>query len=289
LTAGPDRHKPRPLAVITGASSGIGAEFARALAARGYDLLLTARRRDRLEDLAQKLGAAHPIAAGIAPADLRLTEEAERLAERISQESRLEVLVNNAGFGLLGDFPATRIDDQIAMYQVHVLAPVRLTHAALPGMLARNRGGIINVASVAGFARVPGHASYNATKSWMIAFTECLHLELRRSGSAVRIQALCPGYTYTEFHDVLGLDRRQVMPGGAFWMPAEFVVAESLEALDKGAWLVVPGWRYKVLVWLLNTVPRAILDRAGSLLARRREQAAERFAAEGQAKPPRKT
>jgi short-subunit dehydrogenase len=286
LTAGPDSHPQRPLAVITGASSGIGSAFAGALAARGYDLLLTARRRERLEDLARKLGAAHAIRAEIAPADLCRTEEVRRLAERISQESRLEVLVNNAGFGLLGDFPSTPVEDQIAMYQVHVLAPVRLTHAALPGLLARNRGGIVNVASVAGFARVPGHASYNATKSWMIAFTECLHLELRRGGSAVRIQALCPGYTYTEFHDVLGLDRRQVMPGKAFWMPAEFVVAESLKALDKGAWLVVPGWRYKVLVWLLNTLPRAILHRAGDRLARRREQAAERLASEAQRQPP---
>jgi short-subunit dehydrogenase len=274
LTVTIDNDSRRPVAVVTGASSGIGAEFARALAARGFDLVLAARRRDRLVALAAQLGTDCGIHAEVAPGDLSRTDDVERLAKIVAGESRLELLVNNAGFGLLGDFHTTAGADQIAMYQVHVLAPVRLMHAALPGLMARNRGGIINVSSVAGFARVPGHASYNATKAWMIAFTECLHLELRRAGSGVQVQALCPGYTYTEFHDVLGLVREQVMPGRGFWMTSEFVVSKSLRALDRGQWLVIPGWKYRILTWFLNHLPRAILNAAGNRLAARREKAA---------------
>ena len=264
----------RPVALVTGASSGIGAEFARALAARKYDLVLVARRRERLMQLAEELSLKHGIAAEAIAADLAAEGDIATVARRIASESRLDLLVNNAGFGLLGDFHETGIESQLQMYRVHVLATMWLSHAALPFMIARNRGGIINVASVAGFTRMPGHASYASTKAWIIAFTECLHLELRGAGSDVRVQALCPGYTYTEFHDILHLDRKKIMASKGFWMTPDFVVSESLEALDGGKWLVIPGWRYRVLVAILNHAPRGLLHPIVTKIARRRERAA---------------
>jgi hypothetical protein len=260
--------------VITGASSGIGAEYARALAVRQYDVVLVARRRERLCQLAAEISSRHGIAAEVLAADLCRDEDIAAVALRIAAESRLGLLVNNAGFGLLGNFHQTSQEAQDRMYQVHVMSTLRLAHAALPGLLRRNAGAIINVASVAGFTRMPGHASYASTKSWIIAFTECLHLEMRGAGSHVKVQALCPGYTYTEFHDALGLDRNTVMPSGKFWMSAGFVVEESLRGLDRGKWLVIPGWRYRMLVSFLNHAPRALLHPLVTRVARRRAAAA---------------
>jgi len=270
LEAGADRD----VALVTGASSGIGAEFARALAARKHDLVLVARRRDRLTELAGELTRKHGIEAQVMTADLARREDVEAVAQRIVAEKNLALLVNNAGFGALGDFCAAELAPQSDMHQVHIMAPLRLTHAALPGLVARDRGAVINVSSVAAFVRVPGHTSYNATKAWMCAFSECLHLELQSNRSRVRVQALCPGYTYTEFHDVLGLDRREIMASRGFWMTPEFVVAESLRALERGNWLVIPGWRYRVIVSLLDTLPRFLLHPIQMRVARKRVSAA---------------
>jgi short-subunit dehydrogenase len=135
-----------------------------------------------------------------------------------------------------------------------VMATVRLTHAALGVLVARNHGAVINVASVAAFATRPGSASYGATKSWMAAFTEGLYLDLQQAGSAVTVQALCPGFTYSEFHDVTGDDRHSVAPP-SFWLSAEAVVADSLKGLARGSLFVVPGWRYQLLVAVLTKLP----------------------------------
>jgi short-subunit dehydrogenase len=263
----------RAVAVVTGASSGIGAEFARALAARDYDLILIARRKERLNKLAEELRGRHSINAEALSADLARDEDVAHVVRRVAAEERLALLVNNAGFGVLGRFHQADIEADDNMYRVHVLATARLTRAALPGLIARDRGAIINVSSVAGLACIPGHLSYASTKAWMIAFSECLHLELRGSGSAVRIQALCPGYTYTEFHDVLGLDRDSIMPNRRYWMTSAFVVSRSLRALKTGKWLVVPGWRYQALAFLLRSIPRSWLYPILMREARRREQA----------------
>ncbi len=193
----------RPVAAITGASSGIGAVFARRLAI-AHDLILIARRKDRLEELAEELRQHRGSQVEVMPADLASDSDTAAVASRLAAEDRLELLVNNAGFGTKGLFWKASLEGQESMYQVHVMATVRLTHAALPGMVARNRGGVINVASVAAFVRSPGNASYCSTKSWMAVFTEALSLELQAAGSLVKVQALCPGYTYSEFHDTLG-------------------------------------------------------------------------------------
>jgi short-subunit dehydrogenase len=252
----------RHLAFITGASSGLGATFARQLAHAGYDLVLVARRADRLEALATELRATHPIAVETVQADLERDEDVVRVSGLLSCAARLTLLVNNAGFGTKGYFWQTDADRQDAMHRLHVLATERLTRAALPGMVERRRGGIINVASVAGFLQSAGNISYCATKAWMIRFTEGLWMELHSAGSPVVVQALCPGFTYTEFHDVMQVPRGEFGP--AWWMSAEFVVAESIRALQQRKLIVIPGWRYRWLVWLVNAAPQGLIRRATS-------------------------
>lgn len=247
----------RSLALITGASSGIGAEFARQLAARGYDLVLVARRKDRLEELAGTLTKPHGIAAEILPADLASDAGMAAVERRIAEAGNLELLVNNAGFGTIGRFQRADVAGQDQMHRLHVLATVRLTHAALSGMMSRQKGGVINVSSVAAFWQSPGSVSYCATKCWMNSFTEGLALELKSGGSAVRIQALCPGYTLSEFHDVASIDRKRIP--ASLWMPAADVVAASLRGLDRGESLVIPGWRYRLAVAFMKHTPRLLL------------------------------
>lgn len=269
-------EQSRPVALVTGASSGLGAEFARQLAARGHDLVLVARREEKLKALAQQLHERHGIDAHVLVADLAADGAVETVVRRISAEPRLELLVNNAGFGALGYFFGAELEPQERMHRVQVLATVRLTHAALSAMVPRGHGGVINVSSVAAFSRIPGHASYAAVKAWMTAFTECLYLELKMLHSPVRIQALCPGFTYTEFHDVLGMDRDKIAASSKWWMTAEFVVCESLKGLDRRKWLVIPGWRYRMLVRLLRAMPRALMHPIMIRVARKRENSVSR-------------
>ncbi len=250
----------KPLAVVTGASSGIGAVFARALAARGYDLALVARRQDRLQQLADDLGHRFHVNCTLLRADLTREAELRRVEEFLAGAANLQLLVNNAGFGTLGRFFEASVESQDAMHRLHVLATMRLTHAALRNLTARDQGAIINVASVAAFVPRPGSTSYYATKAWINCFTEGLYLELKSAGSRVRVQALCPGFTLTEFHDVSGLDRK-VVPS-AWWMSAEDVVEASLQGLEKGKLFVVPGWRYQLLVSLMRILPRGVLHLA---------------------------
>ena len=246
----------RQLAAVTGASSGIGAAFARALAARGSDLLLVARRKDRLEELAQELAGRHGVASEVLEADLTADGDLQRVEDRLRSAPNLGLLVNNAGFGIPGRFSEAALDGQERMHRLHILATLRLTHAALQGMVARNAGGVINVASVAGFLISPGALSYGATKNWINGFTEGLWMELKSAGSAVRVQALCPGFTYSEFHDAAAMDRSKLAPP-AWWLPAEAVVAASLAGLERGRPFVIPGLRYRLLVGLTGAMPRA--------------------------------
>jgi short-subunit dehydrogenase len=251
------------LACITGASAGLGAAFARQLAADGYDLLLVARRTAALEQLAGELRTKHGIAAETVTADLTLDFDVAALGARLAATDSLDLLVNNAGFGSRGFFFEADPAQQDDMHRLHVLAAERLIRAALPGMVARNRGAIVNVASVAAFITGPGNISYCATKAWMVTFTEGLYLELKSMGSPVVVQALCPGYTYTEFHDAMGINREAVM-GKSWWMTADFVVSESLRALKQGKLRVIPGWRYKLVVAIAPFIPKALLLRGAA-------------------------
>jgi short-subunit dehydrogenase len=244
---------PRPLSIVTGASSGLGGTFARKLAGRGFDLLLVARRLERLETLARELETRHGVHAEPLCADLADESQVEDVARRIKDAPNAELLVNNAGFGTLGLYHLTDYERQEEMVRVHVLATMRLTRAVLAGMIERRHGGIINVSSTAGFFCSAQNASYCGTKSWMNTFTESLRLELDSIGSPVKVQVLCPGFTYTEFHDVMGV-RRDVIPGW-LWRSADFVVEESLKGLEKGKLFVVPGWPYKAAVILSKLLP----------------------------------
>lgn len=244
-------------ALVTGASSGIGDAFARALAARGCDLVLVARRGDRLEKLAADLGP-QGVMAEVLPADLAEADGQEAVARRLRDaEAPVDLLVNNAGLGLTGAFagndPAA-IDRVVA---VNMTAVVRLTHAALPGMIARRRGGVINVGSVAGLLPgAPNFATYAASKAFVRTFTEGVAAETRRTG--VRVTCVLPGYVRTEMTTDL---QERGMPGPA-WVSRERVVAEALRALAAGRPMVVPGAQYKTVDGLLRLLPRTLV-RAG--------------------------
>jgi uncharacterized protein len=240
------------VALITGASSGLGEVFARKLAERGYDLILVARREDRLRTLAASLrGQTEVLSADLATeADLSAVERA------IRDCAGLALLVNNAGFGTLGRFWEADIAGQIRMHEVHVMATMRLTHAALAGMVPRGRGGVISVSSVAAFGQTPGSVSYCATKAWINSFTEGLDMELRRLSSPVKVQALCPGFTVTEFHETLGMDPKAIP--SFLWLNADYVVQASLDGFDRGEVIVVPNWKYKILAALGKHTPHSV-------------------------------
>jgi len=243
----------KPVAAITGASSGIGSVFAHKLAARGYDLILIARRGDRLQQLAAELERAHQIGVAVSVADLSLADETDRIAARLAGEPRLDLLVNNAGFGTKGRFYEAPLEEQLRMHRLHIGATMRLTHAVLGPMVMRAHGAIVNVASVAGYTRSPGSVSYCSTKAWMVAFTEGIYLDLKSAASPVVVQALCPGFTYSEFHDVAGMDRSAIAK--SLWLSAEDVVEASLAGLASRKLFVVPGWRYKLIVGLVHRIP----------------------------------
>jgi short-subunit dehydrogenase len=247
----------RPVALVTGASGGIGETFARKLAARGFDLILAARRVDRLEKVAREL----PGHTEIIGADLATEAGLAAVEQAILECGRLEMLVNNAGFGTLGRFWEAKLEGQEDMHRLHVLATMRLTHAALPGMVARAKGAVINVSSVAAFAQSPGNVSYCSTKAWVNSFTEGLDIELRSVRSPVKVQALCPGFTVTEFHDTLGIDRNDIP--GFLWMNADDVVETSLRSLGRRKVIVIPGWQYKLAAAMMRHLPYAIRRRTG--------------------------
>ena len=246
----------RPIALITGGSAGIGAAFARQLAGRGHDLVLVARSREKLEAAAAQLRTATGAAVEILVADLSTDAGVAAVEKRIGTSPEPDLLVNNAGFGTAGLFFSGDLGAQDRMHRLHILAVLRLTHAALRGMVERGRGAVINVLSIAGFSAAPGNAGYCATKHWMNAFTDGLDQELKSIGSPVRVQALCPGYTLSEFHDRLGYDRSRVP--AFLWLRAEDVVAESLRALDRDRVFVVPGRFYKVVGFFARHLPRRI-------------------------------
>ncbi len=251
----------RPLAVVTGASAGIGKVFCERLAARGNDLLLVARDGNRLEALKQELAERYRVGVDVFPADLTNDTDVSLLAETLARSPNLGLLVNNAGFGtrdMLADASPAR---QEAMIQLHIMAPMRLTQAALPVLLKNKRGAIVNVSSVASFVFSANNVNYCATKAYLRVFSEGLAAEL--AGTGVRVQALCPGFTRSEFHQRMGVDARDIP--GWMWMSATSVVDGSLAALERG-WPVVcvPGIRYKLIVFLLRFIPRWLIGRVTS-------------------------
>lgn len=252
-------------ALITGASSGIGAEFARQLAALGFNLVLTARRADKLTALATELQTTYPIIAKIIVADLAQSEDVARLEAEITALN-LAVLVNNAGFGTTGGLLASDLTQQMAMLNVHVMAAMRLCRAALPGMTERGGGVIINVSSISAFFPFPGDVNYPASKAYLNVFSQALQAEVSENG--IIVQALCPGFTVTEFHDTAVMTEfdRQKVPS-ALWMTAAEVVATSLHSLNPNRVVCIPGRRYQLMVAAARSGLNDLIVKIGSATA----------------------
>jgi short-subunit dehydrogenase len=245
-----------PTALITGASAGLGAEFARQLARRRADLVLVARSRGPLEELAGELRGEHGVAVDVIVADLAVEDDVERVAARLRDAGDpVDLLVNNAGFGLPLQFADNDIDDEVRHLRVHVEASMRLMHAALQTM--RGRGGrIINVASVAGFI---SRSTYSACKSWLIGFSRWANAEYASDG--VSVTALCPGFVHTTFHARMGLQAGEEGVPTALWLRAPDVVREGLRDAARGAAVSIPSLRYKAVVALTGLLPRSFVAR----------------------------
>jgi short-subunit dehydrogenase len=246
----------RPLALVTGASAGIGKEFCTRLAARGYDLIAVSRDGNRLEALKRDLEQRHGTAVEVFPADLTIDTDVSLVAERLSRSARLALLVNNAGFGTRGTLADASPALQEAMLRLHTVAPMRLCQAALPVLLKNQKGGIINVSSVASFLYSAGNVNYCATKAYLTTFSEGLAAEL--AGTGIKVQALCPGFTRSEFHQRMEADARELPR--RMWLSAAQVVETSLRSLERrGPVICIPGLRYKMMVFLLRHLPRRLL------------------------------
>ena len=247
-------------ALITGATAGIGLEFARQLAARGEDLVLVARDEARLEDVAAQLRSSYSVSVEVLPADLTDPARLATVEARLAQRHRpVDLLVNNAGFGLKERFLDNPIDVEQAQQDVLVRAVLRLTHAALGGMVDRGRGGVINVSSVAAF--LP-RGTYSAAKAWVNSFSAWAHQEYADRG--VTVMALCPGFVRTEFHERLGVDRDSSAPK-VLWLEPDRLVRDALADFDKGRAMSIPSKRYKAIVAASRVVPRTGLQRLQSL------------------------
>jgi uncharacterized protein len=256
-----------PRALVTGASSGIGEAFVRALARRGRPLLLVARRAERLTRLAQELGG--PGRADVIALDLSHPDAGATLEAEIARRGlELDLLVNNAGAGLTGRFAELPLDRQLALVDLNARALVELTRRFLPAMIERRHGGVINVVSTSAFQPVPFFSVYAASKAFVLTFTESIAGEL--AGTGVVVQALCPGLTHSEFHQVAGTDRVAFTRTPA--MRAEDVAERSLEALARGRLRVIPGWRDRLLLRAQSLVPRAVVRRVAGELFRPREE-----------------
>ena len=253
----------RPVALITGPTSGLGAGFARRYAMDGHDLVLVARDVERLERLAAELHDEVGANVEVLPADLALAADRAKVADRLAAGVR--ILVNNAGFGTSGEFWTADLELLQKQLDVNVTAVMQLTHAALPPMLAAGAGTVVNVASVAGL--LPGRGStYSASKAWVIAFSEGLANGL--GGTGVGVHALCPGFVRTEFHARAGIDMAKTP--SFLWLDVDGVVRECMADVAKGKVVIVPGLQYKVLTTGGRVVPRNLVRAMTKVVGRGR-------------------
>jgi uncharacterized protein len=253
-------------ALITGSSAGLGRTFASRLAQEGMNLVLVARRQGELESVGSNLRNKYPVEVTILAADLSEDRVVADIENRLRQ-MRVDLLINNAGFGTVGDFSEIAIENHLRMVGLHVTTPVRLAHAVLPGMIERGEGAIINVCSVNAF--VPGHVTYSATKSFLRMFSEALAIEL--DGSGVKVQALCPGFTRTSFHDAPDFEAagtRQRVPS-FLWLSPEAVVESSLSALRRGKVTCIPSVTYQLIVAVYGVRLARLLFRFGRGIVKR--------------------
>ena len=244
-------------ALVTGATAGIGESFTRLLAEKGYDLVLVARDKKRLQERADSLSKKYKIEVEVLQADLSVPTQLAKVEKRLENPKKpIDVLINNAGFGIKDSFLRSNIADEILLIDVLAKAPMQLMHAVLPQMLARDSGTIINVSSVASF--IAG-GTYSAAKSYLTVHTESLHTEL--SNTNLKISALCPGFTHTEFHQ-RGKMKMSGLPN-FMWLEADQVVAKSWQAAMAGKAICIPGWQYKTLSTIARFGPRPLVRKLG--------------------------
>ncbi|MFI6796223.1 SDR family NAD(P)-dependent oxidoreductase [Streptosporangium canum] len=249
-----------PTALITGATAGLGAAFARRLAADGFSLVLVARDEKRLAGSAEALRLRYGVKVEVLPADLAAEEGLTAVEARLREG--VDLLVNNAGFGHPGGFLDVPVADELRMLKVHCEAVLRLTLAALPGMRERDRGAVVNVASVAAFFT---RGTYSASKAWVVNFSESVASEL--TGTRVRVMALCPGFVRTEFHDRASMDTSGIP--GFLWLSADNVVDEAMRDLARGRRVSIPDIRYKAIVGVGRLIPRGLAGEVSRRLGRR--------------------
>lgn len=250
-------------ALITGSTAGIGAAFARRLAADGHNLVLVARDTKRLREQATELHDRHGIEAEVLTADLSEDAGIEAVAARLGdRKNPVDLLVNNAGFGNKGRYLDVSMADELTMLKVHCEAVLRLTSAAAEAMRERRRGGVVNVASVAAF--LP-RGTYGASKAWVVQFTQGAAKDL--AGSGVRLMALCPGFVRTEFHERAGMGTDNIP--GWMWLDADKLVAEALQDLARGKTVSIPDPRYKALMGVVKVTPRGLLSGLSSKTGRK--------------------
>jgi len=244
-------------ALVTGATAGIGESFTRLLASKGYDLVLVARDKKRLQERVHSLAKKYKVEVEILQADLSVPAQLARVEKRLTNSKKpIEVLINNAGFGIKDSFLSSNITDELLLIDVLARAPMQLMHAVLPQMLARDSGTIINVSSVASF--IAG-GTYSAAKSYLTVHTESLHTELSQTN--LKISALCPGFTHTEFHQ-RGKMKMTGLPN-FMWLEADQVVATSWQAAQAGKAICIPGWQYKILSTIARFGPRPLVRKLG--------------------------
>lgn len=251
----------RPCALITGATSGIGAAFENRLAQKGFNLILHGRRQEKLTERAKNLEKTHNISVEIIIGELSQAEELRKIETHIQGLERLDMLINNAGYWTPGPFWNHSPNSLEAMIMVHVIAPVRFIRAALPRMLERHKGDIINVSSMGAYFNLVTVENYGATKAYLINFTESLHVALM--GTGIRVQALAPGFTVTDFHSRLGADFTKAQRK---WMRPEELVEISLKALEKGRVVCIPGVKRLFLVKFANVLPRRLYYKVMQIL-----------------------
>lgn len=256
----------RQTALITGATSGIGKAFAERFAAMGYDLILTGRRKQIITEVARKLKKTFGIGVTVIIAELTHEKGISAVVSAIKKADRLSVLVNNAGYGIEGLFKNLHVQEHLDMMTVHMSAPMRFMHAALPGMIEQKNGIIINVASLGAFAPAPINGIYGGTKSFLIVLTESIHMEVRHHG--VRVQALCPGFTHTDLHSKMGVEKKLNKRKGVVWMSPERVTGISLKYLEKEKIVCIPGFTNKILYGLTRFIPRWLYYRMTEKLYR---------------------
>jgi short-subunit dehydrogenase len=251
-------------ALVTGASSGIGAEFARQLAAQGMDVVIVARREGRLAELAAEVEKKHRVRAVAIAKDLSAaTAPAEVFAETAERNMTVDWLVNNAGFGTSGRFAGLPLEREMEEIHLNVGALVALTRLYLPAMVARGRGHVVNLGSIGSFVPTPYMATYSATKAFILSFSEAVAAEV--SGNGVHVLALCPGATKTEFQDVAGVSEK--VPEFSY-MSAEEVVRQAIAAVKSGKRTLVPGWMNKIMIGSTRLAPRSLMAGvAGSMFA----------------------